>query len=100
MTRHSSAVLNASQAALAVTSSQWSAARNPTGARSCAAPAFFNLSPSAAWCLIRDRDHFDSPPDETVVQSYWAQRGGVPLQEALVRTVQCGSNKHSNDSHI
>lgn len=76
MTRHSSAVLNASQAVRAVTSSQWSAARNPTGARSCAAPAFFKLSPSAAWCLIRDRDRFDSPPDETVVQSYWAQRGG------------------------
>lgn len=58
MTRHSSAVLNASQAALAVTSSQWSAARNPTGTRSCAAPAFFHLSPSAVWCLIRDRDRF------------------------------------------
>lgn len=77
MTRHSSAVLNASQAALAVTSSQWSAARNPTGARSCAAPAFFHPSPSAAWCLIRDRDRLDSPPDETFVESSSARRGSV-----------------------
>lgn len=98
MTRHSSAVLNASRPALGVTGSRWCAARNPTGTRRCAAPAFLHLSPPAASRLIRDRDRFDSPPD--VVQSYGApggeERSVCWRHFSVVQTNKSRSFKHLN----